>query len=134
MTHQKGEPGQSPRLETPGNTCKHLAKGRGFLVVFSNQEEVDPGDDETVCCFYVSVWFSFKDSYQLEGNGGFMVQTVSRVSFNLLMGEPCTVPQSLSRPHHDGWDKPQKGAKPSSTFHPYLVHGPSLTVNPGLSP
>lgn len=48
-----GRPSQSPCLETPGNTCKHLAKGSVFLVVFSNQDEVDLGDDEMVCCFYM---------------------------------------------------------------------------------
>ena len=75
-------------------------------MVFSNQEEVDPGDGEMVCCFHVSLWFSFNDSYQLEVKGGFMVQIMSRVSFNVLMCEPCTVPRSLSRLHHHGWDKP----------------------------
>lgn len=74
-------------------------------MVFSNQEEVGPGDHETVCCFCVSLWFSFNDSYWFEGDGGFMVQTMPRVSFNLLMHEPCTVPQSLSRLHHYVWDK-----------------------------
>ena len=62
--------------------------------MFSNQEEVDPGDDEMVCCFYVILWFSFNVSYQLEGNGELIPQAVPRVSFNLLMCEPCTVPQA----------------------------------------
>lgn len=72
MTHSKGEPGQSPPLETPGNTCKHLVKGRVFLMAFSNWEEVDPNDDKTVCFSYAALWFSFNVSYQLKGNGGFI--------------------------------------------------------------
>lgn len=74
-------------------------------MVFSNQEKVDPSDDETVCCVYMSLWFSFNNSYQLEDTGGFTVQMMSRMFFNLLMCEPCIVPQSLPRQHCDEWDK-----------------------------